>query len=412
MFKPKVLTYTTLFPNSIQPLWGHFVLERLRHLVPFSDVTVIAPVPYFPRIRWHRRWFEFALVPRTERLAGFEVDHPRYVVLPKVGMSTHAFSMFLGSLPQVRKRFRAHDYDLIDAHYVYPDGFAAVMLGAKFRRPVVVSARGSDINAFSEFATIRPMIRQVLRRADALVAVSHDLKKRMVKLGCPSEKITVIENGVDTERFRPLSKAESRYKLGLPESRPIVLSVGHLKEVKGFDLLIEATNTLRQSNINPLLVIVGEGTCRNRLERQIARLNLENNVWLVGSRPHADLPFWYSAADLFCTGSSSEGWPNVLFEAMACGLPVVAPQAWSAPEIIVSESIGLLVDRNPRAFSSALAHALSRRWDIDAIVTYARSHGWNNIASRIRDVYSNVLIAGRSHNEPAAKHDLSSPHAR
>jgi glycosyltransferase involved in cell wall biosynthesis len=384
----------------------------MRHLVPFADVTVIAPVPYFPRISLHRRWFEFASVPRTEQLAGLEVDHPRYFVFPKVGMSTHAFSMFFGSLPQVRKRFRAHNYDLIDAHYVYPDGFAAVMLGAKFRRPVVVSARGSDINEFSEFPTIRPMIRQVLRRADALVAVSHDLKKRMVKIGCPSEKITVIENGVDTELFRPLSKPESRYKLGLPEARPIILSVGHLKEVKGFDLLIDATNSLRRGNMNPLLVIVGEGACRNQLERQIARLNLKNNVWLVGSRPHADLPFWYSAADLFCSASSSEGWPNVLFEAMACGLPVVAPRAWSAPEIIVAESIGLLVERNPQAFASALAQALSRRWDIDAIVTYARSHGWNNVASRICDLYSNVLIAGRPHSEPAAKHDLSSPHAR
>jgi glycosyltransferase involved in cell wall biosynthesis len=412
MFKPKVLAYTTLFPNSIQPLWGHFVLERMRYLVPFADVTVIAPVPYFPRISLHRRWFEFASVPRTEHLVGLEVDHPRYVVLPKVGMSTHAFSMFLGSLPQVRKRFKAHNYDLIDAHYVYPDGYAAVMLGAKFRRPVVVSARGSDINAFSELTTIRPMIRQVLRRADALVAVSQDLKKRMVKLGCPSEKITVIENGVDTERFKPLPKPESRYKLGLPEARPIVLSVGHLKEVKGFDLLIDATNSLRQSSMNPLLVIVGEGTCRNRLERQIAKLNLKDNVWLVGSRPHAELPFWYSAADLFCSASSSEGWPNVLFEAMACGLPVVAPRAWSAPEIIVSESIGFLAERNPQDFASALAHALSKRWNIDAIVAYARSHDWNNVARRISDLYSNVLIAGRARNDPAAKHDLSSPHAR
>jgi glycosyltransferase involved in cell wall biosynthesis len=411
MSKPRVLTYTTLFPNSIQPLWGNFVLERMRHLLPFVDVTVIAPVPYFPRIRLNRRWFEFASVPHTERLNGFDIDHPRYLVFPRFGMFTHAYSMFAGSVPQVRKRLSTSNYDLIDAHYVYPDGLAAVMLGAKFRKPVVVSARGSDINVFSDFPTIRPMIRAVLRRADALVAVSDDLKKRMMQLGCPGEKITVVENGVDTDRFRPLSKLESRRKLGLPDARPIVLSVGHLKDVKGFDLLIDAAGRLQHRRPTPLLVIVGEGTERSRLERQIARLNLGDNVRLAGACPHADLAVWYSAADVFCLASSSEGWPNVLFEAMACGLPVVAPRAWSAPEIVVSENIGLLVERTSDAFASAIDHAVNKRWNTQGIVAYARSHGWNNVAARMCDLFSSVLSKGGLRRAAAARH-LSSPHAR
>src|SRR5262249_24938655 len=163
------------------------------------------------------------------------------------------------------------------------------------------------------------------------------------------------------------SKLESRQKLGLPETRPILLSVGQLKEVKGFDLLIDTTSSLRQRHLNPLLVIVGEGPHRSRLERQIARLNIKDKVWLLESRPHADLPSWYSAADLFCSASSSEGWPNVFLEAMACGLPVVAPGAWSAPEIIVSETLGVLVERNPQAFASAMGLALNRRWNSEAI---------------------------------------------
>jgi len=409
MSKPKILTYTTLFPNSVQPLWGHFVLERMRHLLPFADVTVIAPVPYFPKIRLNRRWFEFASVPRTEQLNGFVVDHPRYLVLPKIGMFTHALSMFLGSLSQARKYLSAKSCDLIDAHYVYPDGLAAVMLGAKLRKPVVVTARGSDINVFAELRTIRPLIRAVLHRADAIVAVSEDLKKRMIALGCPSEKITVIENGVDTDQFRPFSKLECRRRLALPETRPIVLSVGHLKEVKGFHLLIDAIGRLRQTIPNVLLVIVGEGIYRKRLQKQIAKSNLQDNVWLVGSRPHADLPFWYSAADLFCIASSSEGWPNVLLEAMGCGLPVMAPRAWSAPEI-VRDGIGLLVERNADAFARAMDEALHKNWDTHAIVTYARSHGWNNVARRVRTLYSNVLSNAAHLN--ANEHDLPSPHAR
>jgi len=409
MSKPKILTYTTLFPNSVQPLWGHFVLERMRHLLPYADVTVIAPVPYFPRMRLNQRWFEFASVPHSEQLNGFVVDHPRYLVLPKIGMFTHAVSMFLGTLSQARKHVDAKRCDLIDAHYVYPDGLAAVMLGAKLRKPVVVSARGSDIHVFSEFRTIRPLIRKVLQRADAIVAVSEDLKNRMVGLGCPSEKITVIENGVDTDLFKPFSKLECRHKLKLPETRPIVLSVGHLKEVKGFDLLIDAIARLRHTVPDVLLVIVGEGVYRKRLEKQIAKANLQDNVWLVGSRPHADLPFWYSAADLFCIASSSEGWPNVLLEALGCGLPVVAPRAWSAPEI-VKDGTGLLVERSPEAFARAMEEAVHKSWDTHAIVTYARSRSWNNVARRVRTLYSNVLSSAAHPN--ANEQDLSSPHAR
>src|SRR5687767_1237216 len=192
--KLRVLIYTTLFPNTIRPLAGHFVLERMRHLLPFAEMTVIAPVPYAPPVHLNDRWSDFARVPRSETFSGFCTDHPRYVVLPKIGMVTHAMSMFMGSLSQVRKRLRVTDFDLIDAHYIYPDGLAAVLLGQVFKKPVVVSARGSDINLFPQLAGIRPMVRQVLRRADAVIAVSQPLKDAMIKLGCPGDKITVVGN--------------------------------------------------------------------------------------------------------------------------------------------------------------------------------------------------------------------------
>src|SRR5215831_17535933 len=186
--RPKVLVYTSLFPNSEQPLLGNFVMERIRHLRCFADISVLAPVPYFPRWNVHERWYRFARIPKTERIAGFNLMHPRYFVLPKVGMATHGFSMFLGSLRQLSAKMRETSFDIIDAHYVYPDGFAAILLGKFLHKPVVVSARGSDILLFSKFRTIRPLIREVLTRADGLIAVSQSLKTVMVKLGCAPEK--------------------------------------------------------------------------------------------------------------------------------------------------------------------------------------------------------------------------------
>src|SRR5262249_8474844 len=187
-------------------------------------------------------------------------------------MATHGLSMFLGSVRQVSKKTQKMSHDIIDAHYVYPDGFAAILLGKLLRKPVVVSARGSDINLFSKFVTIRPFIREVLARADALIAVSESLKARMVELGCAPEKITVISNGVDSVKFQSRPKNEMRRLLGLPADRSILLSIGNLTENKGFHILIEAVAALRLQNTGVLLLIIGEGVHRLHLSTRIRDL--------------------------------------------------------------------------------------------------------------------------------------------
>jgi teichuronic acid biosynthesis glycosyltransferase TuaC len=387
----RVLVYTTLFPNSIQPLQGTFVLERMRHLLPFINMTAMAPIPYFPRLKWNKRWFNFATVPQVESLNGFETHHPRYLVIPKIGMTTHGLSMFAGSVLQVWRRLRAADYDLIDAHYVYPDGLAAVMLGALLKKPVVVSARGSDISLFPQYRLIRPLVKLVLKRADAVIAVAQSLKDVMVQLGCPENKIKVIRNGIDPEKFRPQCRADARRELGLPDHSPILLAVGGLTANKGFHVLIEAVARLRRNRPDVTLLIVGDGAHRSRLEQQIRSLNLENNVKLMGSRPNSDLSSLYSAADLFCLASEREGCPNVVLEALACGCPVIATRAGGISEIVSAPSLGVLVDRTAEAFESGIDSALQHEWDREAIAVQGRSRAWHHVAADILTVYSEVL---------------------
>jgi len=391
----RVLIYTTLFPNSVHPLQGNFVLERMRHLLPFIDMSVVAPIPYFPRVNLNERWFKFATVPHNEQFAGFDVDHPRYIVLPKLGMATQGVSMFAGSLRQVCSRLRETDFDLIDAHYVYPDGLAATLLGAALNKPVVVSARGTDINVFPQLKTIRPMIRRVLAQADAVIAVAQSLKNSMLDLGCPSEKITVLRNGVDPVKFKPRPVLFARHILALPPDRPIVLGVGQLTAGKGFHILIEAVARLRSHRPDVLLLLVGEGPQRPVLEKLIRDLGVSDSVRLVGSQPHERLALWYSAADLFCLPSSKEGCPNVVLEAMACGRPVIATRVGGIPEAVVSPSVGTLVDRTVEAFEQAMAEALPRPWDHDGIVAHARSHDWSSIATKILNIYSEVIARRR-----------------
>src|SRR5271166_3059651 len=146
----RVLAFTSLFPNAIQPWHGIFVRQRLIHLArrPGYSLKLVAPVPYTPSWAPAPRWREASQVPFEERAEEIEVYHPRYILLPKISMPLHGLLMFAGSLSIARRLHQKARFDCIDAHYVYPDGFAAVLLGRCLGIPVVVSARGTDINVF------------------------------------------------------------------------------------------------------------------------------------------------------------------------------------------------------------------------------------------------------------------------
>jgi teichuronic acid biosynthesis glycosyltransferase TuaC len=137
----QILTFTTLYPSALQPQHGIFVETRLRKLVESGAVTarVIAPCPWFPfGSERFGRYGAFARMPRAETRHKLQTEYPRYPVLPKIGMSTAPLALCAAVLPLLRRRLReGSNFDLIDAHYFYPDGVAAVLLGRAVGRPVV-----------------------------------------------------------------------------------------------------------------------------------------------------------------------------------------------------------------------------------------------------------------------------------
>ena len=146
----KILLFSTLYPNNEQPGHSLFVEQRLLQLLNSGGIEarVVAPVPWFPfRRKGFGDYGAFSRVAREERRNGVEVFHPRYLVIPKIGMSIAPFLMALGSWLALRRvKQSGFDFDLIDAHFLYPDGLAAVLLGQWFKRPVVITCRGSDVN--------------------------------------------------------------------------------------------------------------------------------------------------------------------------------------------------------------------------------------------------------------------------
>lgn len=385
-----LLTFSTLFPHAGRPNHGIFVENRLRHLLATGEAhsTVVAPVPWFPsRSPRFGDWARHAMAERVERREGLEIHHPRYIQAPKFGMAAAPAALFAaGALALRRLLARGIPIDLIDAHYLYPDGVAAVALGKAFGKKVVVTARGSDVTQYPDYVVPRRLIRWAIAESAALISVSEGLRQAMITLGAPPDKVTTLRNGVDLDRFRPVDA--SALRTSWRAAGPVALSVGHLIERKGHHLAIEALVALPDWT----LVIVGEGPERGRLEALAERLGLAARVILAGTRPHGQLAEYYSAADVLVLASSREGWANVLLEAMACGTPVVASNIPGNPEVVQSPASGLVVEQNTSVcFAETIAALHAARPSPAATRSYAEGFSWHATSAGQLAVFRRAL---------------------
>lgn len=391
----RALVLSTTFPNARQPNLGIFIAERMRRVARACDVVVVAPVPWFPFNEAIRgaRW---NAVPPVEEFDGVRVLHPRIFCIPGLFKWTDGVLYAASLVPFLSRLRKEFDFDLIDSHFVYPDGLAAVLLGKIFHRPVVVTLRGSIVR-LANYPLHRPQIRWALRKATRIVSVSVALRNVAAELGIPPARIQIIPNGVDAERFQPRDRAAARRACGLPLDRRIVLTVGGLYEHKGQHLVLQVLPELVRRYPNVLYVMVGDPVQprdKDRLLEMIRRGDLEDHVVFAGSRLNRVLGDWYAASDVFCLPTRSEGWANVLLESLACGTPVVTTRVGGNPEIVSDERYGYLVPfQDAPALRDALVRALDTSWDRHAIARYARAHTWEGAADRVRAEFEQVLAA-------------------
>jgi glycosyltransferase involved in cell wall biosynthesis len=371
----KLLTFSSLFPSSARPQHGLFVRTRLEQLLAEHEFesAVVAPVPWFPsRHPRFGRYAAFARTPTEERLGGLRVLHPRHPVLPKLGSALTPFAMAAAAMPVLsRLRREGYLFELIDAHYLYPDGVAAALLARRFGCPLILTARGSDLNVHAADAASRRLILWASRQAFTVVTVSQALRTTAVGIGIEADKTTVLRNGVDAERFAPLDRERVRRELDV---RGIVLlSAGNLVAEKGHEVTLGALAALPDAS----LMIAGDGPQRAALERLAAAHGVAGRVRFLGSLPQEELIRYYNAADVLVLASAREGWPNVLLEAMACGTPVVAANVGGCPEIVSAPEAGvLLAERTPEALAHAVRSCVARDIPRAATRRHAERFGW------------------------------------
>ena len=383
----KVLVISSMFPNNNQPTFGIFVKNRMQALSRYANLSIVAPIPYCPLVELMKRYMYRRGVAPYEETGGLDIHHPRHFSIPMILKPLDGIFYYEALERFVRRR--REKFDLIDAHLAFPDGYAAIILGKKLNIPVTITVRGHDIFELPKHPVRIRQVIWALKKADKVFSVCQALKDGAVKLGVPAEKISVHPNGVYTNIFFPMNRDESRQVLGLPREGKIILSVGHLVQRKGFHHIIDAMAQLKRSGKEDIsLVIVGdpgiEGNIKAELQEQANLLGISQHVRLVGAKPYKELCRWYNAADLFCLASSKEGWANVLLEALACGIPVVATSFWGNKEVIRSEALGTLIDaQDPQLLAQALGMALEKKWDKDVIVRYAQQNSWESVAKNI-----------------------------
>jgi glycosyltransferase involved in cell wall biosynthesis len=331
--------------------------------------------------------------------------HPRFFCIPRYFKWLDGVLYAVCLVPFLRRLRRSFPFDIIDAHFAYPDGLAATIIGKIFRRPVVITLRGSIVR-LATYPLHRPQIRRALRAAKRVLAVSESLKQTAVALGVPAEKIRVIPNGVDTGRFFPMDRAEARRVLDLPKDGRILLSVGGLNEGKGHHRIVAMLPSLLRRHPDLLHVIVGGGrradSLRPVLERLVRDLGLQDHVLLAGERPHEQIPLWMGAADVFCLATRSEGWANVLLEALACGRPVVSTRVGGNGEIVTHPGLGALVPAgDDTALAEALDAALERPWAPEVLAGHARRHSWEQATRDVLDELRRAAGDGSARPAPA-----------
>lgn len=385
----KILTLTTLYPNNIKSSHGVFVEQRLRHLLKIAGIVakVIAPVPWFPFASdKFGQYAQFAKIAETEKRYGIHVSHPRYLLIPKIGMTLAPFLMAFALYPILRRRLKNNeDFDLIDAHYFYPDGVAAAILGKLLNKPVVITARGSDVHFIPNFYWPRKMIIWAAKHAASVITVCQALKDELIVLGADPAKIHALRNGVDLAFFYPEERVQAKQKLNL--TRSTLLSVGNLIELKGHHLIIEAMQNLPEYE----LLIVGDGVEMARLKKLANDLNVSDRVTFLGAVTHDQLVTIYSAADLLVLASSREGWANVLLEAMACGTPVIATNVWGTAEVVTAPAAGMLIEeRSAQAITDAV-RVMEKNWPSRKETReYAEKFSWDDTVHRLHHLFERI----------------------
>lgn len=372
----RILVVTSQFPVADDLNRGRPIHQTVRELARLADVRVFSPVATYPRWAQPRSYLYRSARPYS--VEGCDVEYFTYPALPLVSRPVNGI-LCGRAIASAMQRFAP---DVVLAYWLYPDAYGAMRAASRLGIPWVAGARGSDIRVRD--ALSRCLTRRVVQRAHRLLVVSDDLRRLAIAgYGANSEHTHVVPNGCNAAIFRPADRAEARRRLGIAAEAELVLYVGRLVAEKGLRELLAAAEALLSARPRLQLALVGDGPLRGELESRARAMPMP--VHFPGAKDAHHVAAWMTAADVVTLPSYSEGHPNVLVEALACGRPVVATAVGGIPEVVDASCGELIAARDGDALTTALGRVLDRPWDEQALATrFSRS--WGQVAQETLQV--------------------------
>jgi len=386
-----VLYFTSLFPSASRPTFAPFVKERIERAVATGEVRARVVVPYtWLKSMGHAGATDSMIEEnrQVQALSDQDVCYQPYLGIPLLSRYMSSFSMALCTRNTLNRLIEGgFRLDLISAQYFYPDGVAALLLARHFGVPCLITARGSDINYFPRYALAKKQISWAARSADQIVTVSRELSEKVVHLGARSDRVHVISNGVDEKVFAPANKQILKARYGISGSQ-IALCVGNLVPEKGQQKVVQALPDSPGTH----LLLVGGGPMEIPLRELALKLGVSSRVSFLGACPREIVRDMYALSDCLVMASEREGLPNVLLEALASGLPVVAHSVGGIPEVLDSESLGILLKNSePASIARALRTVPDISWCADRIRRHALKYSWSKTVERDIDIMRSMV---------------------
>jgi len=391
---PKILSLSTVFPRPDEPLFGLFVARRLEAMAELAPVQAVVPVPWIETsgARWRLPRLGVKSPVTRGRLG---VHYRRWLYPPGLGVFHPAWlaAQTRGFLRRLRRQF---PFDVIDAHFGFPEGAAAFRLARRLGVPYMVTLRGNEL-IHAKHPARSAQMAEAFRHAAAVIAVSGQLRELAVRLGASAARCFVIGNGVDTGVFYPRPREEARRRLGMDPSRLHILSAGWLVLEKGHHRIARLLPRLHAAGVPADLWVLGNPGRGEDARGELARLaqlhRVEDHVHVLPAVEPSELAEFMSACDVFCLASMREGWPNVVQEALACGAPVVATQVGAVPDLVTGSSLGAIVPPgDDESLFEALRKALETRFDRGHISRAGASRSWRQVAAEVLDVIETTVM--------------------
>lgn len=399
----KVCILTTSFPAYEGHFQSPFILELAKGLVN-NDLDLDVVCPFYKdskakdesigRVKVHRFQYLYPVSMQRLQRGGGLAHNFKKSFFSKLELIPFLFFYLLKSLKYAKKA------DIIHAQWIL-SGFVGVFLKKIYKKPLVLSTRGVALGMASKSRLMRPILKFVVRNCDMLTPNNEHHVAQLQELGVPKSKIQPVANGVAIDLYKPRSKLGLRKKLGIGGGKKVVLYVGWFIERKGVDYLVDAFSKVLDSHKGVVLYLIGKGSLRKSMEDMVDRLNIGNSVRILDPVAPEDVALWMGAADIFVLPSLSEGRPNVIYESMLSGLPVVATDIGGNNEIIEDGKTGFLIKpKDSNAITKKINMLLENVGVCSKVGEEARRYilslgmSWSDCAKRFKSVYE-LAIRGR-----------------